>query len=46
MTNAVVAVGLIVLGAAVVADLLFSPGYVRRVRAAVAAGDPGARTGM
>lgn len=34
------------LAAAVGADLRLSPGYMRRVRTAVAAGDPAARTGM
>ena len=34
------------LGALVIGDLLWSPGYMRRVRAAVARGDAGARLRM
>lgn len=36
----------VLLGAAVAADLLFSPAYMRRVRADIAAGDARARTAM
>ncbi|RJK94260.1 CPBP family intramembrane glutamic endopeptidase [Vallicoccus soli] len=46
MSGAGLAAGAALLAVLVVADLLLSPGYVARVRTAVAAGDPFARTRM
>lgn len=46
MGTSAAVVGLVVLAVAVAVDLRFSPGYMRGVRTAVAAGDRGARTRM